>query len=195
MKTIAVFLADGFEEIEALTPVDYLRRAGLNVIIVGVKGQTFNNSLVVTGSHKIQVIVDMTLNDYLSTYSNNLPDCVVCPGGLPGATNLSESKELLKHIEDVYNKGNFVSALCASPAVVLSKTTVLKDKKWTCYPGMENNACQEYSSNYSDEIFITDKNLVTGRGPGASEQFAMELVKLLAGQEIYDKIKKGSCLR
>lgn len=192
MKTIAVFFADGFEEIEALSPVDYLRRAKLNVITVGVKGKSFDDTMIVTSSHNIPIVMDMTLDSYLDKYRENTPDCIVCPGGSVGADNLAATKELLAHIEKTYDDGKLITAICASPAVVLGKTKVLAGKKWTCYPGMETEANEDYINKYSNEIFITDGKLVTGRGPGASEQFAMEIVRILAGQETYEQIKKGS---
>lgn len=192
MLTAAVFFADGFEEIEALSPVDYLRRANINVLTVGVKGTPFNDSMIVTSSHKVPVITDMSIDSYLKEYGNNLPDCVVCPGGMPGASNLAANNDLLKHLEKCYDSGKLVGALCASPAVVLGNTKILSGKKWTCYPEMQDNAKPEYISGYSNEVFITDGKLVTGRGPGASEQFSMELVKILAGQDVYQKVHDGS---
>jgi len=192
MKKAAVFFADGFEDIEALSPVDYMRRAGIEVITVGVKGVPFNKSLIVTSSHKVPMIMDMSLQDFLAEYSDKLPDCIVCPGGGLGAQNLSECKELLSYIEKCNSAGKLVTAICASPAVVFGKTKVLEGKKWTCYPGMENEAKAEYLDGYSNKVFITDGNLVTSRGPGASEEFAMEIVRILAGQETHDRIHEGA---
>lgn len=189
---IAVFFADGFEDVEALSPVDYLRRAKLDVVTVGVKGIPFNDTMIVTSSHNVPVITDMTIDTYLKEYGNDLPDCVVCPGGMSGATNLAANGGLLAHLEKCFDDGKIVSALCASPAVVLGKTKIPAGKKWTCYPGMENESNPAYLAGYSNEIFITDGNLVTGRGPGASEQFSMELVKMLAGQETAAAIHKAS---
>ena len=191
----AVFFADGFEDIEALSPVDYMRRAGIEVITVGVKGRPFNDTMIVTSSHKVPMIMDTSLDAFLKDYADELPDCLVCPGGGLGAQNLSENAQLLDFLEKCNASGKLVAALCASPAVVLGKTNILKNKKWTCYPGMQDNAKPEYQENYSDQVFITDGNLVTGRGPGASEQFAMELVRILAGQETWEKIHTGSCQR
>ena len=188
----AVFFADGFEDIEALSPVDYMRRAGIEVITVGVKGTPFNKSMIVTSSHKVPMIMDMSLSDFLKEFGDQLVDCVCCPGGSVGADNLSENEELLAYLEKCNKVGKLVSAICASPAVVLGKTDILKGKKWTCYPGMQDNAKAEYLDGYSNEVFITDGNLVTSRGPGASEQFAMELVRILAGQEVYNRIHEGS---
>lgn len=192
MKVAAVFLADGFEEIEALSPVDYLRRANVEVITVAVPSPTMNDKYIVTSSHNVPVIADMTLNEYLSEFKSQLPDCVFCPGGSVGATNLSNCNDLLNHLESVWENGKIVSAICASPAVVLGKTKIPNNKKWTCYPGMETESNQKYIPQYINEVFVTDGNLVTGRGPGASEQFAMELVRILAGEETANKIRKGS---
>ncbi len=192
MIKAAVFFADGFEDIEALSPVDYMRRAGIEVVTVGIKGTPFNRTMIVTSSHKVPMIMDMNFADFLAEYGENLPDCIVCPGGGLGAQNLSENQQLLEYIEKCYKAGKLVSAICASPAVVLGKTCVLEGKKWTCYPEMQDTAKPEYLAGYSNQIFITDGNLVTSRGPGASEQFAMELVRILAGQEIHDKIHEGA---
>lgn len=192
MKTAAVFFADGFEDIEALSPVDYMRRAEINVITVGVKGKPFNDTMIVTSSHKVPMIMDMSLDAFLAEYSDNLPDCVCCPGGGLGAQNLSQNQGLLAYLEKCNKAGKLVSAICASPAVVLGKTDILEGKKWTCYPDMQDNAKPEYLSGYSNQVFVTDGNLVTSRGPGASEQFAMELVRILAGQAVHDKIHAGA---
>lgn len=194
-KTAAVFFADGFEEIEGLSPVDYLRRAGVEVTTVGVVGKPFNDTMIVTSSHKIPIITDTTLDSYLAEHKDNLPDCVVCPGGSVGADNLAATKPLLEFLEKCFDAGKLTAALCASPAVVLGKTKIPENKKWTCYPGMETESNPEYLAGYSNKVFITDENLVTGRGPGASEEFAMELVKILAGQEIFDKVHSGAQLR
>ncbi|MBP5519294.1 MAG: DJ-1/PfpI family protein [Treponema sp.] len=192
MKTAAVFFADGFEDIEALSPVDYLRRAKVEVITVGVKGKAFNDTMIVTSSHNVQMVMDMTLDSYLQKFGNSIPDCVVCPGGARGAVNLSECTTLLTHLEKAWSEGRLVAAICASPAVVLGKTNIPAGKKWTCYPGMEGESKAEYKSGYSNKVFVTDGNLVTSRGPGAAEEFSMELVRILAGDEVYQKVHDSS---
>ena len=196
----AVFLADGFEDIEALSPVDYLRRAKIDVITVGIPAgcnstEKYQGKRVITSSHNVPVITDLTFEEYLEQYGNNIPDCVVCPGGGRGAQNLGATKELLSHLEKAYEQKKLVASICASPAVVLGKTSILKNKQWTCYPSMQTEARDEYLSGYSDKVFVTDGNLVTSRGPGASEQFAMELVRILAGQKIFDEVHAGSLQR
>ena len=192
MKTAAVFFADGFEDIEALSPVDYLRRAGVEVITVGVKGMPFNDTMIVTSSHNVPMIMDMSLDSYMKKFGDSIPDCVVCPGGGKGAINLSECTTLLEHLEKAWDAGRLVAAICAAPAVVLGKTKIPAGKKWTCYPDMESESKPEYLSGYSNKVFVTDGNLVTSRGPGAAEEFSMELVKLLAGEEVYRKVHDSS---
>jgi len=195
MSIAAVFLADGFEEVEALTPVDYLRRAGTKVITVGVVGTPFNKTLIVNGSHNIPVIADITLDDYLKEFSGNLPDCVFCPGGLKGSENLMNTQKLLTHLEKCNEAGKIVSAICAAPSLVLGKTNVVVNKKWTCYPEMETESNLDYIPNHIKESVVTDGNLVTSRGAGTAEQFAMELVRLLEGEEKAKKVHDGTIQR
>ena len=192
MKTAAVFFADGFEDIEALSPVDYLRRANVEVITVGVKGTPFNDTMIVTSSHNVPMIMDMSLDTFFKKYGDNIPDCVVCPGGGKGAINLSECAPLLSYLEKAWNADRLVAAICAAPAVVLGKTKIPAGKNWTCYPDMEGESKPEYLSGYSNKVFVTDENLVTSRGPGAAEEFAMELVRILAGEEVYRKVHDSS---
>ena len=192
MKTAAVFFADGFEDIEALSPVDYLRRAGVDVTTVAVPSKSMNGKHIVTSSHNVRMIMDMTLEEYLERFGDNIPDCVVCPGGSVGADNLADCKQLLSHLENAWREDKIVAAICAAPAVVLGKTFIPEGKKWTCYPGMQSASNPSYVKNYSNKVFITDGNLVTARGPGAAEEFSMELVKILAGDEVYKKIHSGS---
>lgn len=205
---ILVFLAPGFEEIEALTVVDYLRRAEQNVITVSVpeNGSTEISS-VVDGSHGITVITDMVLKDLEEELEGNLPDAIYFPGGMPGAANLAANEYLIKLVRDMQNAGKLVAAMCASPAVFLSKTGILAGRNWTCYPGMNANIA-EYcgSESVAAELnkgnahiayvpFVYDRNLLTGRGPGTAEQFAMKFVEIAAGSEAAQKIHDGSCQR
>lgn len=194
----AVFLADGFEEIEALTPVDYLRRAGVEVSTVAVTSFVPNDKKLVKGSHNISVRADITLEDYFRTVESSLPDGVFFPGGMGGAKNLAASAELAAHIKECFEKGKLVSSICASPALVLSSTGILKGKNWTCYPGMESEVDPELvedSTHSSGVPFVTDGNIVTGAGAGTAEQFAMELVRILCGDEIAKKVHDSTVQR
>ena len=138
------------------------------------------------------MIMDMSLDTYLKKFDASIPDCVVCPGGGKGAINLSECTPLLAHLEKAWDADRLVAAICAAPSVVLGKTKIPAGKKWTCYPDMESESKPEYQSGYSNKVFITDGNLVTSRGPGAAEEFAMELVRILAGEEVYRKVHDSS---
>lgn len=190
MKKAVVLLANGFEEIEALSPADYLRRAGAEVIIAA----TGTSSRNVEGAHKILVAADMTLDTYFST-EKELQDAVIVPGGMPGAKNISGCATAVEFIKQMFKAGKIVAAICASPAVVLGKTEILNGKSWTCYPEMEKEVSAEARKNHKSQPVVTDGNLVTGRGPGAAEQFSMEIVRILFGEEMKAKIMEASVQR
>lgn len=205
---IVVFLAPGFEEIEALTVVDYLRRAGENVVTVSVPpAGSVKTNAVVTGSHKIPVIADRSFQDFTGGLGDSLPDAIYFPGGMPGAANLAASDFLFNLAKKMESKGKIVAAICAAPAVVLAPTGILAGRKWTCYPGMEKNLAEycgseekaekltENSRHISDAPFVFDNNVLTGRGPGAAEQFAMKLVELTAGEAVAKKVHDASIQR
>ena len=170
MKKIAVFLADGFEEIEALTPVDILRRAGFTCHTVGVTGP------VVTGSHGIAVKADLALADDLEGY-----DMVVCPGGLPGAVNLRECPEVIRLVQlfarDPEKK---VAAICAAPQV-LAKAGITAGRHVTSYPGADLEALFADAHYHTDRAVIVDGDLITSRGAGTAMEFAFTLVDELGG--------------
>ncbi len=189
-KTVVVLLADGFEEIEALTPVDYLRRAGCFVVIAAVKDDE-----LVEGVHGIKVVADIKLADFVKNESYKDFDCIVIPGGMPGASNIAQSEQAVNLIKAFVEKGKLIGCICASPAVVLPKTGALEGHKWTCYPSMEESTGPYKANHIKDQPFVHDGNLVTGRGPGAAEEFSMELVKTLTGQESYVKVKTASLQR
>lgn len=199
MSKIAVFLAPGFEEIEALSPVDYLRRAGQEVVTVSVPSEDSTEiTSIVEGSHGIPVITDMVLKDFadgVDDENSNLPDAIYFPGGMPGATNLAKNDYLADFIQLMLEEGKIVAAMCASPAVVLAKTGILANRKWTCYPKM-NEDLDKYcgskenaekltvdSVHIPDVPFVFDKNVLTGRGPGTAEQFSMKFVEILADRK------------
>lgn len=190
MKKIITLLADGFEEIEALTPVDYLRRAGAEVIIAA----TGTSSQTVEGAHAIRVAADIMLDAYISS-AKELPDAVVIPGGMPGAKNISECAAAMSFLNRMFQENRLIAAICASPAVVLGKTDILKNKKWTCYPGMEKELSADFQATFQEFPAVSDGNLITGRGPGAAEQFSMEIVSALFGKETKERIMSASVQR
>ena len=205
MAKAVVFLAEGFEEIEAITPIDYLRRAGVQVETVAIPVGGKADALV-TGSHKIPVKADLTFDELAMRSGDELPDAVVVPGGMPGAANIGSCELAVDFIKNMFKQNKLVAAICAAPVVVLGKTGVLRDKKYTCYPGMKQFAdyCggEEKAAQLTagavlvpNQPFVVDQNLITGRGPGAAEQFSMALVEFLCGAESAAKIKAGSVQR
>lgn len=190
MKKIITLLADGFEEIEVLTPVDYLRRAGAEVTIAA----TGTSSQTVEGAHAIRVAADIMLDAYISS-AKELPDAVVIPGGMPGAKNISECAAAMSFLNRMFQENRLIAAICASPAVVLGKTDILKNKKWTCYPGMEKELSADFQATFQELPAVSDGNLITGRGPGAAEQFSMEIVSALFGKETKERIMSASVQR
>ena len=208
MAEVAVFLAPGFEEIEAFTVVDYLRRANIKVRMVSVPEEnSTKNEIVVVGSHGITIIADVTLRDFIENMNGKEPDAIYFPGGMPGAKNLAANQYLFQLATKMDRKGKLVAAICASPAVVLAQTGILASRKWTCYPGMEENLAEycgskikadeltEHSHHIKDVPFVFDNNVLTGRGPGTSEQFAMKFVEILTTSETAKQIHDGSCQR
>lgn len=170
MKTI-VFLADGFEEIEALTVVDYLRRMDIEVEMVSI-----TEDKKVKGAHDIEVMADSLLNDLkdVSKY-----DGVVIPGGMPGASNLRDDERVIEIVREQDKKDKLIGAICAGP-IVLERAGIIEGKKVTSYPGFEDDL---EKSNYLLDGVVVDKNIITGRGPAYAVDFAIEIVKYLLGEE------------
>lgn len=165
MKKSYVFFADGFEEVEALTIVDILRRAGMPVETVSIHDRN-----TVTGAHGVPVVADALLADV----AGGEAEWLVCPGGMPGATNLASCEPLCRWLKSHYDAGEKVAAICASPAIVLAPLGMLDGRKAVCYPGMENHDCD---AEWCDaEVAVID-NVTTGNGPAAAAEFAFALVE------------------
>ncbi|MGB4457393.1 MAG: DJ-1 family glyoxalase III [Defluviitoga tunisiensis] len=177
MKTL-VFLADGFEEVEALTVVDYLRRAGIEVDTVSI-----TNDNKVKGSHKITVIADKKIEELNDV---SLYDAVIIPGGMPGSERLRDNHFVIDIVKKMNEAGKLVAAICAGP-IVLAKAGVIKGKQVTSYPGFENEL---KDGIYVEKPVVRDKNIITSRGPALAVDFAIEIIKYLAGEEKAQKLKK-----
>lgn len=178
MKKVAVMLANGFEDIEALGTVDILRRAGFKVDMISIQEK------YVSSAHGVQVKADKLIGDDLEEY-----DMVICPGGLPGAEYLSECEKLLDVIRKFDKMENkYIAAICASPAMVLSKAGIEKDRYITSYPGEDFENLLD-DANYVEELVVVDGNLVTSRGPATTFLFAYKLIDLLGGDS--SKLKAG----
>jgi len=177
MATAIVVLAEGFEEIEAVTPVDVLRRAGVDVALVGL------DALTVTGAHGVVFQADRLLTD------NEAVDAVILPGGLPGADNLAASSVLAGVLKAQAAQGKLVAALCASPGCVLAPLGLLDGKRATCYPSFEERFPP--SATYVVEDVVKDGNILTSRGPGTAFPFALALARELAGESVADELARG----
>ena len=173
---VYVFLADGFEEIEALTPVDILRRGKVNVVTVGVGGRT------VTSSHNITVtadIADSELSDFDGT------EGVILPGGMPGTLNLEKCPTVVNAVRYCAEKGLLVSAICAAPSI-LGHSGLLKGKKAVCFPSFESEL-EGYIE--CDDYVCRDGNIITAKGMGVSVDFGLEILSYLKGKDVSGKIR------
>ncbi|MBN2442530.1 MAG: DJ-1/PfpI family protein [Spirochaetales bacterium] len=178
MSKIVLLLADGFEEVEAVTPADFLNRAGVDVLLTGVTGS------LVTGAHGIAIKAEYTLD----TLPGDL-DGVIIPGGMPGSENVAQSDKAVTLIKKLFGKGKLIGAICAAPGVVLEKAGVLAGKRATCYPGFEKRFT---NTVFSEERVVVDGNVVTSRAPGTAAEFALTLVEILKGKKEAEKIFKST---
>ena len=176
MKKVAVFLAPGFEECEALMTVDLLRRAQLDTTMYSI-----HNTDEVTGSHNITVKADKKLNEL-----NELFDCVVLPGGMPGTKYLMESKEVNELIVEHFNQNRLVAAICAAPSV-LGELQLLQGKKATCFPGFED---QLHGAEVLNQKAVVDGNIITAKGLGAAVEFAHAIISYLINSKTADQVVK-----
>lgn len=168
------FLADGFEEIEALCPLDLCRRVGIEAKTVSI-----TDNKEVTGSHGITVMSDLTANDELGDF-----DMMVLPGGMPGSTNLDESPLVEKCIRKALDKDAYIAAICAAP-MILGKRGLLKGKEAICFPGFEKYL---EGATVSDKKVVLDGKFLTGVGMGASHDFGFKIVEIFKGKETADKL-------
>jgi len=167
MKKALLILAEGFEEIEAVTPVDLLRRAGILVTVAAL-----GDLIIVKGTRGLEVQADCLFNEVESDF-----DALILPGGGNGANNLASSEKVLSLIEKMNREGSLIAAICASSAVVLGKTDVLSGKRATCYPGCEVDFRSDVI--YVEESVVIVDNIITSRGPGTASEFSLAIIKVL----------------
>ena len=181
---VYVLLAEGFEETEAITPVDLLRRAGVDAKMLGVTG------MLVHGSHGIGIEADLPMDQVDWSQA----DMIVLPGGMPGTTNLYADERVTNAVRACYDAGKYVAAICAAPSIILGGMGLLKGRKATCYPGMEDgmvayDACWTFSvdgmvgATPLERTCVVDGRIITACGVGGALDFGCALVSALCGEE------------
>lgn len=178
MAKVYEFLATGFEEVEATTPADLLRRAGIDVCLVSITGE-----LAVTGAHGLTLLADSKYSEM--DFSDG--DMLILPGGQPGTNNLGSYKPLLELLQTWNEDGKRLAAICAAPTV-FGKIGMLEGKRATCYPGCENQLIGAITM--VDEV-VTDGNITTSRGVGTAIAFVAEIIRLLLDEKTAEKITKS----
>ncbi|MDR3342500.1 MAG: DJ-1/PfpI family protein [Treponema sp.] len=191
-KKAIVFFAEGFEEVEAITPIDYLRRAGIEVTTVSV-GVTSSAANAVKGAHGIPVMADTSLTVLAGEGRLNGAswDAVLLPGGIPGAPNLAASGEVGQFLKDMAGAGKLVTAICASPAMVLFPLGLLKGRCFTGYPGTEKEVS---GAQWTEGTVVIDGNIITSRGPGTAAAWAIAIIRKLLDEGAAKTIGAGVLL-
>jgi len=175
-KKVLVAIADGTEELEAVTIIDVLRRAEAEVTVASVGAQQ------VTASRGVNLVADAVISDCVG----KVYDLIVLPGGMPGAEHLRDSSELTEILKDQASTGRLYAAICASPAVVLKHHNLLGNKKATCYPSLLSDL-----DNAQQEKVVVDGNCITSQGPATALEFSLKLVVLLFGQQKADEVARA----
>jgi 4-methyl-5(b-hydroxyethyl)-thiazole monophosphate biosynthesis len=178
MKKVLIHFADGFEEIEAITPIDVLRRAGCEVITVSVTGNS-----EVTSARGVILLAD---KHFVEAFYEDT-DMIILPGGQPGANNLNRHEGLKKQIQQFHDQKKFVAAICAAP-LVLGSTGILRGRKATCYPGVEPQLTGATCTGNGVE---RDGHIITGKGPGFALDFSLLLAEVLTGKDKADEVKRA----
>ncbi len=181
MKKIMIPLANGLEEIEAITNIDVLRRAGIEVITVSLA------ELEVKGGHGIIITADTKID---SIKAEGLSG-IILPGGMPGARHLKNNERLIELIKEINTTQGLIAAICAAP-IVLEEAGIIKNKKATSYPGFEK---EMPSCNYQEQRVVVEDNIITGRGLGVALEFALEVVSYLLGEEKAEELKTGMLVK
>ncbi|HHU05706.1 MAG TPA: DJ-1/PfpI family protein [Clostridiales bacterium] len=177
---VYILIGTGFEEIEALSACDILRRGGVEVKLAGVGNRR------IRGGHGIEVFTDITVDDI----DPQKAKMIVIPGGMGGVESIESSAKCSEVIKAAHKAGAVLAAICAGPRV-LAKLSLLEGKDVTCYPGLESQISGAKAD--SSRAFVTDGKIVTGRAPGASLDFALELLRVLKGSETAERIREDIC--
>lgn len=175
---VYMFIAEGFEEIEALCPLDLMRRAGIEVKTVGIGARN------ITGAHKITVATDMTDSDY-NSLSDKSADMIFLPGGMPGTLNLASSNTVISAIKNALDSDSYIAAICAAPSI-LGDMGILDGKEAICYPGFEDRLC---GAVISKSKVVLDGKVLTAAGMGAALDMGIKIVEIFCGNEVASKLR------
>ena len=178
MAKALVFLASGFEEIETVTIVDVLRRAGVDVTVAGLTPN------IVEGKHGVKIVPDKSIDDV----SVEDFDAFVVPGGNPGYKNLRNDQRVIDMVKKAFNSNKLVAAICAGPAV-LSDAGILNGKACTIYPGMEDEL-RKGGGKPKQDMVVVDGNIITSRGPATALPFAIKLAEKMVGKQVAENVSK-----
>lgn len=182
MKKVYIFLANGFEEVEALTVVDLLRRAGIEAPTVSIQ-----DGKMVEGTHGIKVEADFLLSEVRGT----MADAIVLPGGIPGTPNLKANETLMEMVLGLHAAGSYICAICAAPTI-LAGLGLVDGKKATSYPSCEPDMC---GADYQKESVVVDGQIVTSRGVGTAIDFGLKIIELLASEKEAKEIAESIVYR
>ena len=181
MKKAIILLGNGYEEIEALAVVDFLRRAEITIDMVSITG-----SLETVSTHGVHIKADKLIEEVNPVDY----DAIITPGGIPGSTMLAENKNVLSYLQSFYEDNKLVASICASP-LALEAAGLAAKIKGTCYPGFET---QIQFKEYSEDIVVKDGNVITSRGPATAPYFALAIIEALEGKEKADKIRNDTLI-
>lgn len=176
-----ILLANGFEEIEALTVVDFLRRAEISIDMVSI-----TSKLETIGAHQVHILADQQLEDI----NPEDYDAVITPGGLPGSVTLAENEKVKSLLQSFYQKNKLIASICASP-LALEAAGITEKVKGTCYPGFEDKI---HFKKFSEEPVVKDGNVITSRGPATTSYFALAIIEELAGKETAEQVQNGTLM-
>ena len=180
MAKVYEFLANGFEEIEGLAPVDILRRGGVDIKTVSITGSEW-----VETSHGVMLKADLRFED-VKDFGD--ADMLLLPGGMPGSTHLNEHEGVRQALIAHHKAGKRIGAICAAP-MVLASTGILNGKKATCYPGFEQYFASD--TEYTGHLYEEDGNVITGEGPAATQPYAYKILSYFVGDEAVAELQKG----
>ncbi len=179
-QRVLVILAQGNEEIEALTPVDIMRRAGMDVVVAGLGGRT------VASARNVVVFADVSFDAVTGDF-----DAVVLPGGNPGASNLCASDKVIEIVKKQFEAERLIAAICAAPTV-LDKAGILPNRKYTCFPGVEKKIS---TGTFVGGEVVVDSNIITGRAMGSAIVFSLAIVEKLRGRAEADRVAEAIVFR